>query len=668
MGFTEEDGPSPHSMHAPLPSPRPQPPQSDGRVAPPLPPRPRSQQPPIPWHETRVKQGPVPEWASCIAAWYNAFWSLSRVLILAGMMLFLAPVLHIASWIAFRSASSSASARRWPAWVRHLSWLPLRAVKWLFGGLVFFLCESVTSCQYLFSGQVEPSFWERVPAATTAAAEAEAATIIASGVPNAGGAGRSMARGSSNATTAASNGDASSSPSTPAAPAAPVTLFISNVCSYTCFLDALPFWSLAYRRRELTGLWFLPMATGEWGWGSQLLHWIFMAPLTVRGPEIDAILEQDAAQNWDSSFVCFPEVTAEDDTAPAVPMAGEAAPSPRSGFGASELLHVQAPIVSATMVHLLLRCTLGVTSRGAVALPRAVSVVEVTLAYSGSVHAELELKALDDLAYNTSSGALDLAEEDEFERGLVLDENGSPVAAEAAAETNDDGYSAETINDYAHGRITSRRPRSYNPSIPFFCTAAPLRPVPVEPLSSSGNGSAARALVRERVVPSFYAFLSGNAPTTVNVLLNQYDDSYVRSRILQLPGDVSNGSNGSSSSPSSKAPPPPQLSASEESSFSEAAVTRRRLACSNVDSWLQPRFLHQEQQLSLFSVQSQFHLLPSSLSASSIPVCQPLESFAVPVSSIKAAKFLAIVWTAIVCVTLAIRNTRAALTAAAVGA
>lgn len=659
MGFTEEDGPSPHSMGAPMPAPRPQPPQSDGRIAPPLPPRPQAR---LPWHETRVKQGPVPEWASCIAAWYNAFWSLSRVLILGGMLLFLAPFLHVTSWIAF---SASSPSRRWPAWSRHPAWLPFRSVKWLFGGLVFFLCESVTSCQYLFSGQVEPSFWERVPTAAATAAQ-DAATIIASGVPNAGGAGRSMSRLSGKTTTAAApNGDASSTPSPPATPAAAVTLFISNVCSYTCFLDALPFWSLAYRRSELSGLWFLPVSTGEWGWGSQLLHWIFQSPLTVRAAEIDAILEADAARQWHSSFVCFPEVTAEDDTMPAIPMAGEAAPSPHASFAGSELLHVQAPIVSATMVHLLLRCTLGVTSRGVVALPRAVSVVEVTLAYSGSVHAELELKALDDLAYNTgSSGALDFAEEDEFERELVLDENGSPVpaavaaaatGASEAAESNDDGYSAETINDYAHGRITSRRPRSYNPEIPFFCTAAPLRPVAVEPLSSSG--SAARALVRERVVPSFYAFLSGNAPTTVNVLLNQYDDAYVRGRILQLPN--SNGSSSSSSSQQTQRQQ--QLSAAEESSFSEAAVTRRRLACSSVDSWLHPRFLHQEQQLSLFSVQSQFHLLPSSLSASSIPVCQPLESFAVPVSSIKAAKFLAIAWTAIVCVTLAIRNARAAL-------
>lgn len=656
MGFTDEDGPSPHSMAAPTVAPRPQPPQSDGRTPPPLPPRPRSlRAPPLPWHETRVKQGPVPEWASFVAAWYNAFWSLSRVMILAGMILFLAPFLHVTSWLAFRV---SAAARRWPHWVRRLCWAPLRSVKWLFGGVVFFLCESVTSCQYLFSGQVEPAFWERVLTTATK----EAATIIASGVPNAGGAGGSiMARQSGNATTAAaasnSSGDATAS-AAPAAAPAPVTLFLSNVCSYTCFLDALPFWSLAYRRSELAGLWFLPLATGEWGWGSQLLHWLLLSPLTVRAAEIDVILEQDAAQNTCSSFVCFPEVTAEDDTAPAVPMAGQAAPSPRAAFAGSELLHVQAPTVSATMVHLLLRCTLGMTSRGAIALPRAVSVVEVTLAYSGSVHAELELKALDDLADNTNSGALDIAEEDEFERGMTTtDENGAPVPAAAAevAETSDEGYSAETINDYAHGRITSRRPRSYNPEIPFFCTAAPLHPVVVtqSPLSSSAAGSA-RALVRERVVPSFYAFLSGNAPTTVNVLLNQYDEEYVRRRILQLPANSSSGGSGNNGSA--------QLSAAEESSFSEAAVSRRRLACCSVDSWLHPRFLHQEQQLALFSVHAQFHWLPSSLSASSIPVCQPLESFAVPVSSIKAAKFMAIVWTLIVCTTLAVRNTRAAFT------
>jgi len=423
---------------------------------------------------------------------------------------------------------------------------------------------------------------------------------------------------------------------------------VSNQTSQTSFLDCVVFFSLAYRRGQLSSLYFLPMDTEEWGFTTRILAQVFLAPLVVRAEDVAQVL----ARGCSCTFVAFPESTPFSDVA--LPASGVGA----NNSGASlDLLHVNEPILSNTLLQLLLTCTTGSPMDGEASpatplLLRPLSVVEVTVAFTGSVQADIEQRQLDAQAHALDSGALDFEEEDEFER------LSSSAGDDDASRDPDDGYSAETINNYAHGHITSRQSRKLNPRIEVFCTAAPLRPL------HSGNGqsrpllspSSRPAVDRPRVVPSFYAFLSGNAPTNVAVLLNQHDDAYVRRRILQLRG-TSNGS-GSGNGSSGSSSKPAHLTATEEAA---GPLYQRALASERVSWWLQQRWLHQEQQLSLYAIHAQFHALPSSLSASSIPVCAPLESFAYPISSIKAAAFVAIDWVFIVLTTIVVRNTRAAL-------
>jgi len=48
-----------------------------------------------------------------------------------------------------------------PRLLRWAAWQPARVVQWLYGGMVTFLFECIAGCIYMFSGQVELSFWEQ---------------------------------------------------------------------------------------------------------------------------------------------------------------------------------------------------------------------------------------------------------------------------------------------------------------------------------------------------------------------------------------------------------------------------------------------------------------------------------------------------------------------------
>jgi hypothetical protein len=432
-----------------------------------------------------------------------------------------------------------------------------------------------------------------------------------------------------------------------------VTVLVSNQTSSTSFMDCLVFFSLAHRRGQLSSLYFLPMDTSEWSLLMWLLHAIFLSPLQLSAQNVERVLARDS----DCSFVVFPEATPSWDAVMTVPTVGGA-----NSSNANELVHVSPPSLSHSFLQLLLSCATGLAAPGSgssrrTRSPRRMSIVEVTVAFCGSVQAELQQKHQEELAYATGSGALDEEEEAEFEK-LANGEH-----EEDAGNGDDDGYSAETIKNYAHGRITTRARGKIVPNIPVFWAAAPLRQMRSLSPSTGGlspddpngmGGSGITAIPRPRVVPGFYAFLSGNAPTTIHVLLNQHDDEYVRRRVLQLRGAAANASGSSSE----KSPREPHLSELDESVG--GAVALRLSAGASVTAWLQQRFMHQEVQLSLFSIHSRFHALPASLSASSIPVSAPLESYAVPISSIKAAGFLAAAWCWIVALTVGFRNARAA--------
>jgi len=649
MGFTAADGPSPHGPPAPPPR-REQPPQSDGRTPPPLPPRPLKSQP---FSQPPPVQGPVPAWARFVAQWYNALWNVCRAFLLTAFLLALAPILHATFWIALHVPL------HFPLVLRRVLWLPARVAQFLYGGLIVFLFESLPGCIYMFSGSVSGNFWERQ---AVVAGSGSAAVRAASAVPNAGG-GTQLVRPA--ATRASGASSASPSAAAPTGPEA--TVFVSNHPCADSFLDCVPFFSLAHRRGALGSLYFLPVDTSEWDVLSRVLRVIFLAPMELDAWGIERVL----ALGQDCSFVAFPEATPAGDALLSVPSVGNA-----NSSAANELLHVAPPTLSQSLLQLLLGCTTGLGGPGSGSALRVsprllhrVSLVEVTLAYCGSVQADLQQKHLEELAYATGSGALDPDEEDEFDKEweeVKRVAKSEDDAAQSPAD-EDDGYSAETINNYASGgRITSRLPTgSLQPKYAVFCTAAPLRPVPASydgrasPTPGVSLSRARLSLSRQRVVPSFYAFLSGNAPTSIHVLLNEHDDDYVRRRVLQLRGPYADAAGAKNGGDNAVASREAQLSSIEETMG--GALVLRLSAGASVTSWLQHRFLHQEVQLSLFGVHTRFHVLPASLSASSIPVSEALESYTVPVSAVKAAGFVAAAWCWIVALTVAVRNTRAAL-------
>lgn len=544
-------------------------------------------------------------WASTISAWYNQAWGLGRALLLAFLLIAITPLLHVGAFAAVTLPL------RVPALGAVCRLVCAPAYRWsqvLYTGTIVSLMESIAGVSLLFSGKVAEEFWRQSTTTTT-----------------------------------------TDTPTT--APSRPqkrdVTVFMSNQPSHTCFLDTINFFSLAYRRQQMSSLYFLPIDMSEWRIGSCLLYLVFLSPLTVTSPAgVDLLM----AQSTSISFVWFPESTSPDDSV----SAGQAIRAPAHLSASTDLLHVRTPRLSKLFVHLM--------STLLVQAEVDVRIVECTLAYSGSVRAELEERQADAVA-NAYGGAIDDMEEAEFEEMMRRDgERGESMDDEEA-----DGYSAETIN-FSHGSITTRRKRKFEPTIPVFCTAAPLRPVDAEdrpestpapghpiasgrPLPSSISESR-QALARVRVVPSFYDYLSGNAPLYAHVLLNEYDKAYLTSRVLKLE-DCFPSLGLRPKSAASKPTAARQLTEAQEQ---DAGAGPLVLALS---SWLQQRFLHQEQQLTLFAVHSRFHALPASLSASSIPISAPLESFTVPVSSLRLATYVIVDWCIIVLGTIAFRNGRA---------
>lgn len=414
---------------------------------------------------------------------------------------------------------------------------------------------------------------------------------------------------------------------------ADVTIFVSNLTSYTCFMDAIAFFSIAYRRKAMSNLYFLPIDMEGWSFVTRLLYAIFLAPLTVDSNRtLDLLI---GTYRQPCSFVWFPEATRSNDEI------AHTTTSQHDMAYTDELLHVEPPRLSHLFVHIV-ALTIASPSCGRLDL------IDCTLAYTGSILADLEQEA----ASSTPDGALDYDEEDEFDAAASA-AGGEPIRDDDSM----DGYSADTININAAGGLLTRKKRKFEPTIPVFFTAAPLRQLSIDsnggvthlngrssstsfPRPSASPKSRA-ALVRERCVPSFFAFLSGNAPSQIHVLLNQYDTAYINSRILHRPATTTD-------STSSK---PLHLTPAEEDSSRSSLIATLAM-------WLQQRFLHQEQQLSLFAVHACYHLLPSSLSASSIPISRPLDWYMIPVSGIRLTSYIAIDWIIIILSTIIMRSGR----------
>lgn len=584
MGFTSLDGPNPHESSVP----RQQPPQSDGRIPPPLPPRPPAARQATPWHETKIEQGPAPAWASFISAWYGQFWGLCRALLLASLLVVLTPALHVLALLALTAPTRVPILRPLAA----IFFQPLfRCVQLLYTGLIVFLFERLGGGRLMFSGRVTNQFWDGATDTTDAGA------------------------------------------------APRVTVCMANQTSYTSSLDVLVFFSLAYRRAaQRSNLYFLPVDKRGWNLVDVVLHVMFLAPLTIDSVEtVDLLLSYGAPV----SFVWFPESTDTSDETKLVDGLVEETVN-------ADLLHVRHPRLSRIFTHIVDTTV----NRG---IGNSLCLLDCTLAYSGSVQADLAQQHADTVS-NAFDGALDSHEQDDFEK--IVEKDWTEDAADDA-DDEADGYSAETINIGAHGSITTRPRRPFEPSMPVFCTAAPLRPFDATTSAtrhasdvsfgrSVTSPQSRAALLRERVVPTFYAFLSGNAPSRTHVLLQQYDDAYIRARVVP-PQTSANGAQRTVR----------HLTAAEESNGSSSSDAASLALARSLSSWLQHCFLRTEQQLSLFGVHACFHLLPASLSASSIPISKPLESYTHPVSGVRLALFAVVDWVIIVFGTIALRNGRA---------
>ena len=555
--------------------------------------------------------GPIPAWASLIASWYNYLWSYSRTSLISLFFLVFIPYLQLLSLLTF---TLPLYCKTFQPISRYIMWPLLRWTQRLLTGVVVCFFESMSKTRFSFSGKVDHSYWTHQDQPSTTASTSSAHTVDKSRV----------------------------------------NVYVSNQTSYTSFVDVFVFYCLNYRRQQYSDLYVLPINLKGWSLLDALLYRLCLSPLTLSSSaSIDLLL------NWSTSccsphevsFVWFPESTADSDVVTTIPLLAD-----RANALSQELLHVKPPRLSQCLVHIVA----STICSGAMRL----NVLESTITYTGSVQAELEAKYEDDLAVVGGSSALTDAEEMEFESELKR----SNFSECDVDESRMDGYSAETINEAAHGTITSQLKRKYEATIPVFCTAAPLNsvilPAVDESSSSSDNNnnntssSFARpihsphtraALLRSRVVPTYHSFLSGNPPSVTHVLLNQLDEEYLISRVLNqdcIPADRKKASKPSAVKT--------QLTAQQEQSSTSSS---QLIAC--LDSWLLQRFLHQEQQLSLFAIHSCFHSLPSSLSASSIPVSLPIEAYSFPVSTVWTSIYALVDWVLIVATVVAIRNTRA---------
>lgn len=612
MGFTELDGPNPHHpWHRQLQEEsKPQPPQSDGRIAPPLPPRTH------PKHRADriiIKQGPVPAWARLTRRYYNLCWSLGRALLLAAFITAIVPFLHVTHALVFRiplmmkrwgkrkrdEGNDSSDTRfinqlsSFYSTLNHYLFYPFfQLLQCFYIGLVVCIFESLGGGRMMFSvGHLSKAFWEGETGSND----------------------RSMVYELNDPDSDSSNNASSTISSRPASHS--VTVFLSNHACASSFLDAVTFACIAYRRRVKgwSNLYFTPMNANDrdedddedddgytsphkWGWIMRMTYWLFLRPLTIGAnddtdDEVAHLLHLHRQQtslfsnssatsssssspsplfrftSWlcdlfgipssgatDLSIICFPESIPlhETDRKPRRTPKRRASPSPSASPGfrfkdenedeagtrspgnqeadeleQQELLYVRTPRLSSTVVQVVARTLLSApnaapSNKGKPSAIRATSssssssrapnctlrIVEVSLAYSGSVASDLERQHREAIALACGYGTGELTREEEEAELDDLDELNAQ-AAKANKNAGDDdeegddergaidddaeGYSADTINDYSMSAKTTKMVRnpfaalttsssssftSDDPSFTVFCTAAPLRRLP----------------------------------------------------------------------------------------------------------------------------------------------------------------------------------------------
>lgn len=431
------------------------------------------------------------------------------------------------------------------------------------------------------------------------------------------------------------------------------------------------FFPIAYRRHQSTQLYFFPTSTEEWPSGETILYFIFLSPLTVASQStLDVLLRYTSQSSVPLNFVWFPESSPSEDTIESA-----------IDMTRMDLLYVRPPNLSKLFVHLVTKTT--ITGNGSTPSSLALSssslsldIIDTTLSYSGSVQAELE----ESYANQSPHTEYNLDDDDELHADATVDSG--------VTESEDDmlGYSADTIDSVNVATLNQRlresncrngrRENSSNWTI--FYTAAPLHPVesgsrfyhrdmngdhsPSGDIGNDGDKSPQSirmlALLRPRQVPTLKHFLIGQAPSQIHILLNQYSNSYIRANILRLdrsskqPSPQHSTPTSASYTSTSLLDPLDHFTSTEES----AGLSEIHLALA---SWIQQRWLHHEQQLSLLAIHSCYHRLPSTLSASNIPVGEPIHFYTHPVSSIRLATYVVIDWTVIIFTTILIRNGRA---------